>query len=65
MVDLSKVRDVPERRSVLLGACGAGTGGLQNNIKPLHTIGLAAALAAANPVVYRGLIFFCTHCFLG
>ena len=25
----------------------------------------AAAAAAANPIVYRGLILFCTHCFLG
>ena len=38
---------------------------VQNNIKHINTIGLAAAKAAANPIVCRGLILFCTHCFLG
>ena len=38
---------------------------VQNNIKHINTIGLAAAKTAANPMVCRGLILFCTHCFLG
>ena len=38
---------------------------VQHNIKHINTIGLAAAKAAANPVVYRGLILFCAHCFVG
>ena len=38
---------------------------VQDNIKHINTIGLAAAKAAANPIVCRGLILFCTHCFLG
>ena len=40
---------------------------VQNNIKHINTIGLAAAAKAdaANPIVCRGLILFCTHCFLG
>ena len=40
---------------------------VQNNIKHINTIGLAAAAkaAAAIPIVCRGLILFCTHCFLG
>ena len=41
---------------------------VQNNINYINTIGLAAAAAkaaAANPIVYRALILFCTHCFLG
>ena len=38
---------------------------VQNNTKHIKTIGLAAAKAAANPIVCRGLILFCTHCFLG
>ena len=39
----------------------------QNNIKNINTIGLAAAAkaSAANPIVRRGLILFCTHCSLG
>ena len=38
---------------------------VQNDIKNINTIGLAAAKAAANPIVCRGLILFCPHCFLG
>ena len=38
---------------------------VQNHIKDINAIGLAAAKAAANPIVCRGLILFCTHCFLG
>ena len=38
---------------------------VQNNIKHINTIGAAAKAAAANPIVCRGLILFCTHCFLG
>ena len=38
---------------------------VQNNIKHMNTIALAAAKAAANPIVCRGLILFCTHYFLG
>ena len=37
---------------------------VQTNIKHINTIGLAAAKAAANPIVCRSLILFCTHCFL-
>ena len=39
---------------------------VQNHIKHINTIGLAAAkAAAAHPIVCRGVILFCTHCFLG
>ena len=40
---------------------------VQNHIKQIYTIGCGGgtAAAAANPIVYRGLILFCTHCFLG
>ena len=38
---------------------------VQNNINHIHTIGLAAAKAAANPIECRCLILFCTPCFLG
>ena len=40
---------------------------VQNHIKHINAIGLAAAAkaAAANPILCRGLISFCTHCFLG
>ena len=40
---------------------------VQNHIKHINTIGLAAAAqaAAGKSIVCRGLILFCTHCFLG
>ena len=33
---------------------------VQNNIKHVNTIGMAAAKAAANPIVFICLILFCT-----
>ena len=38
---------------------------VHNHIKHINTIGLAAAKAAANPIVCRGLLLCCTHDFLG
>ena len=43
----------------------SGMRGAIKNIKHINTIGLAVAKAAANPIVCRGLILFCTHRFLG
>ena len=42
---------------------------VQNNIKRINTIGVAAAASpkavAANPILCRGWILLCTHGFLG